>query len=128
MSKPYYDVVCGIIKKDDLIFCCQKNKPGECHLKWEFPGGKVEKGESFEQALVREIKEELDCDVLVKEHIVSIPHEYQSFKITLHVYYCHIIKGTIKLLEHKDSFWGTLDELKKLDFVEADYQFLDLLK
>ena len=83
MIKPHYEVVAAIIKKDSKIFCCQKGNKGKCAYKWEFPGGKIESGETHEQALIRETKEELKCSIKVTSFIGTIEHEYNTFSITL---------------------------------------------
>ena len=120
-------VVAGIIKQNNKVLCCKRKDFGECGNKWEFPGGKVELGENKEEALIREIKEELDCVAVVKELITIVNHEYNSYFVNLSVYYCEI-EGTPKLLEHAEFKWCEIDKLKELNFVEADYQFLDLIK
>lgn len=125
--KKRHNVIAGIIKKDNKIFCCQRGPKKDCAYKWEFPGGKIEKGETHEQALVREIKEELGCLVKVNELITVVKHEYENYFVTLNVYACEVIDGTPKNLEHIDFKWCEKERLKELDFVEADYQFLDLL-
>ena len=128
MNKTHYEVVVGIIKKDQKILCCQRKDIGECGLKWEFPGGKIEKHETKEKALIRELKEELDVIIQVDDFITTVQHEYDTFSVTLHIYYCTILKGEPKLIVHNKLMWCDIDKLKMLDFVKADYQFLDLLK
>ncbi|MBQ8293757.1 MAG: NUDIX domain-containing protein [Bacilli bacterium] len=76
MNKPHYEVVAAIIKKDNKVFCCQRRSKGECVFKWEFPGGKIEQGETHEQELIRIIKEELNCIIKVNGFIKTINHEY----------------------------------------------------
>ena len=120
MTKPHYEVVAAIIKKDNKIFCCQKGNKGECAYKWEFPGGKIETGETQEEALIREIKEELKCTIKVTDFIGTIEHEYNTFSITLYAYLCELIDNLPILTEHIDSKWCNIEELKKLDFAEAD--------
>ena len=121
------EVVAAVIEKDNKIFCAQRNLTKSMGGKWEFPGGKIEEGETKEQALIREIKEELGCLVKVNELITVVKHEYENYFVTLNVYACEVIDGTPKNLEHIDFKWCEKERLKELDFVEADYQFLDLL-
>ena len=126
--KTHYEVVCAVITKDDKIFCCQRGPKGECAYKWEFPGGKIEQGETKEEALVREIKEELNCNINIEKFITTINHEYNTFSLTMHVYLCSLKESVPILLEHKSSIWCDKDELNELDFAEADYKFLDKIK
>lgn len=126
--KPHYEVVCAVIAKDDKIFCCQRGPKGECAFKWEFPGGKIERGETKEEALVREIKEELNCNINIEKFITTINHEYNTFSLTMHVYLCSLKESDPILLEHKSSIWCDKDKLNELDFAEADYKFLDKIK
>ena len=93
MIKPHYEVVCAVIIKDDLVFCCKRNGKGECAYKWEFPGGKIEPGETKEEALLREIKEELNSEIKINKYLTTINHEYNTFNLTMHVYICELISG-----------------------------------
>ena len=83
MNKKHFEVVAAVIKKDNKIFCCQRGPKGECAFKWEFPGGKIEPGETKEQALLREIKEELNCNINIEKFITTINHEYNTFSLTI---------------------------------------------
>lgn len=74
MDKKYYEVVAAVIEKNGLIFCCQRGPKGECAFKWEFPGGKVETGETDEEALIREIKEELNGTIRVDKYLLTVEH------------------------------------------------------
>ena len=127
MTKKHYEVVAAVIEKDNKVFCCQRGSKGECAYKWEFPGGKIELGETHEEALVREIKEELNCLIKVNKFITTVNHEYNTFSLTMHVYLCELIEGKPILLEHNNSMWCSRDELNTLDFAEADYKFLKLI-
>lgn len=89
-SKKHFEVVAAVIKKDEKIFCCQRGPKGECAYKWEFPGGKIESGETKEEALIREIKEELNCNINIEKFITTINHEYNTFSLTMHVYLCSL--------------------------------------
>ena len=125
--KPHYEVVCAVIAKDDKIFCCQRGPKGECAFKWELPGGKIEPGETKEEALVREIKEELNSNINIEKFITTVNHEYNTFSLTMHVYLCSLKESDPILLEHKSSKWCDKDKLKELDFAEADKLFLHLI-
>ena len=124
----HIEVVAAVIEKDNKVFCCQKGNKGECAYKWEFPGGKIEPGETYEEALIREIKEEIDCLIKVNNYLTTINHQYNTFHLTMHVYLCELIDKEPILSEHIDSKWCSKDKLKDLDFAEADYLFLDMIK
>ena len=128
MTKPHYEVVCAVIIKDDLVLCCKRNGKGECANKWEFPGGKLEPGETKETALLREIKEELNCKIKINKYLTTINHEYNTFKLTMHVYICELLEENLELIVHTDILWCKKDQLTILDFAEADYKFLNLIK
>ena len=127
MDKKHYEVVAAVIKKDEKVFCCQRGPKGECAFKWEFPGGKIEPGETKEEALLREIKEELNCKIIIEKYITTINHEYNTFSLTMHVYLCSLKDDEPTLLEHNSSLWCDIDKLDELDFAEADKLFLHLI-
>ena len=115
------DVVAAIlINKDHQVFCARRKDVGELALKWEFPGGKIEYGETHQEALKRELKEELELDVVVNDFLMTITHQYNSLHLTMHNYYCSIIGGTIVLNEHTEYKWMPLDKILSLDWAEAD--------
>ena len=87
----HIEVVAAIIIKDNKIFCTQRSNIDEVALKWEFPGGKMEDGESREDALEREIKEELDCDININEYFMTVKHKYKTFDLAMHCYKCSLI-------------------------------------
>jgi len=114
------EVVAAIIQKDNKIFCAQRNLSKSMGGKWEFPGGKIEVGETHKEALVREIKEELDSDIVVNKYLMTVEHDYPAFHITMHVYLCTLVKGELSLKEHNDSKWLYKEELLSLDWADAD--------
>ena len=126
-NKKHYEVVAAVIENDGKIFCCQRGPKGECAFKWEFPGGKIEPGETKEEALHREIKEELNCSIIIEKFITTVNHEYNTFSLTMHVYLCSLKESVPILLEHKSSIWCERSKLKELNFADADYKFLDLI-
>lgn len=126
--KKTYEVVAAVIEKDNKIFCAQRNPKKALAYKWEFPGGKIEKGETHQEALVREIKEEFKALIKVNNHITSTYYEYEDFNIYLHSYYCELIGGNIVLTEHIDSKWIDKDEIDQLDWAAADMETVIKLK
>lgn len=125
--KRQIEVVAAVIIKDNKIFCAQRPNKGEVGLKWEFPGGKIELGETKEEALIREIKEELNSEIKVLEYITTVKHEYSTFFLTMHVFKCQLVSGNLEISEHVDAKWVTYDEIKSLDWAPADIEIIDLL-
>ena len=117
------EVVAAVIRHGDKIFATQRGY-GEFKDMWEFPGGKMEPGESPETALIREIKEELDTDIEVGELIKTVDTDYPNFHITMHVYWCRVVNGELKLLEHEAAKWIELDDNlpKAVDWLPADLE------
>ncbi len=125
MNKKEVEVVAAVIKKGDLFYVVQRPFKGEVGGKWEFPGGKLEPNESKEDALKREIKEELNIVINIDNFIMSSKHEYKSFIIHLHFFICSIIVGQPKLKEHIDQKWVTKEEILNIDLAEADLAVLN---
>ena len=121
------NVVAAIIIKDNLYFIAQRNKNKHLGLKWEFPGGKVDINESNEEALLREIKEELNIIIQIEKKIAKKKYNDKKINIILHYYICHITNGNIRLNEHENSKWLTKKNLSKYDFVTGDRDILSLL-
>ena len=112
-------VVAAVIRKDDKIFATQRGY-GEFKDGWEFPGGKIEDGESPEQALVREIKEELDTDINVGELIDTIEYDYSNFHLSMDCFFCTVKSGALVLKEHEAAKWLTEETLDSVDWLPAD--------
>ena len=130
----HYEVVCAIIYNNENKIFCTKRGPGRAlEGKWEFPGGKVEKDETHEETIVREIKEELNSIVKPIKYIGLSSYEYHNlspyddFSITLYAYKCKLISGDLTLSEHTDSKWVTVEEMKNMNFAEADKPLIELL-
>ena len=116
------DVVSAAIFQNDKVLSVQRaeHEKEYVSLKWEFPGGKVEVGESREEALVREIREELSVDIEVSEFLMTVEHTYPDFHLTMHVFRCVLDQGEITLNEHVALKWLSIDELDQLDWAAAD--------
>lgn len=128
MTKKRIEVVAAVIKNNGKYFCAQRNNKGELAKKWEFPGGKVELGETQIEALKREIQEELKLDIKVENFIMTVEHEYNYFHLTMHAYLCKANVEEIILLEHLDSKWLKAEELDQLDWAAADIPIINKIK
>ena len=115
-------VSAAVIYRANNILCVQRpqHSKGHISLKWEFPGGKVEEGEQFKEALVREIREELSVDIEISNFFMTVEHTYPDFHLVMHVYNCQLTEGEVILNEHVDMKWLKVDELDRLDWAEAD--------
>lgn len=117
---PHIHVACGIIEKDGLTLAAQRGPGMSLPLKWEFPGGKLHAGESPEQCLHRELREELGIAVTVLERLGASTHRYPSFTVTLHPMRCAIASGSPTASEHAALAWVEPPRLAALDWAEAD--------
>ena len=117
-------VVAAVIRDGDKIFATQRGY-GEQKDGWEFPGGKIEAGETPQQALVREIREELDTGITVGDSLTTIEYDYPAFHLTMHCILCSIVSGKLELLEHENSRWLTKETLKSVNWLPADELILD---
>jgi len=128
------EVVAAVIVKDGTILATQRGY-GEFKGKWEFPGGKVEKGENLEQAIIREIKEETNADINVIEYINTVEYDYDTFHLTMHTYLCEVLNNNPEFvyhddntLEHDNMVWLDLNDLDHLDWLPADILVVNDLK
>jgi 8-oxo-dGTP diphosphatase len=113
-------VVGAVIRRDGLILCAQRGFVGSLPGMWEFPGGKIEPGESPRAALQREVAEELGCHVTVYSQVASTAYEYDFGVVTLTTFYCELVDGTPMLSEHEEVRWLKPSELMSLDWAPAD--------
>lgn len=121
-------VVAGAIIKDGKVFAAQRGASGKTAFKWEFPGGKINPGETPEQALARELVEELSINVKVHELIYSVVDEYEDVILHIDTYKCSLISGEPTLSEHINMAWSDKNELDKLNFSPADAPVLEKIK
>lgn len=121
------NVVAAIIIRDGMLFATQRGY-GEWKDWWEFPGGKIESGETHQNALKREIREELAMEIDVGNHLATVEYDYPQFHLTMHCYFCTIIGGQLSLLEHEDARWLGIDELDSVKWLPADIEVVDALK
>lgn len=125
-ERKHIEVVAAIILRDGRIFATQRGY-GEWKDWWEFPGGKIEPGESTEDALKREIREELATEIEVDELLTTVEYDYPKFHLTMHCHLCTIISGDLSLLEHEDARWLALDELDCVKWLPADKDVIEKL-
>lgn len=121
------NVVAAIIRHEDKIFATQRGY-GEFKDGWEFPGGKIEEGETPEQALIREIKEELDTEIEVGELIDTVEYDYPQFHLTMHCFWCKVKSGDLVLKEHEAAKWLTKENINSVDWLPADLGLIEKIK
>ncbi len=127
MNMKTVNVVAAIIRDGDRIFATQRGY-GEFKDGWEFPGGKVEAGESPEDALKREIEEELETKIKVGEYLITIEYDYPKFHLSMRCYWATIIEGEPVLLEHEAAKWLTKETLDTVNWLSADLAIIDLIR
>ena len=118
----HIEVVAAVIIQYGKVLCVQRpqNDKEYISLKWEFPGGKVEVGENREDALLREIQEELAAEIHELQYLMTVEHSYPDFHLTMHAYTCALKNGEITLREHVNMKWLATEDLDQLDWAEAD--------
>ena len=120
-------VVAAIIAQEGKIFATQRGY-GEFKDGWEFPGGKIEEGETPQQALVREIQEELDTEVEVGDLLGTVEYDYPTFHLSMQCFLCRIKAGSLNLKEHEAARWLAEDELDSVDWLPADIEVLEWIR
>lgn len=120
-------VVAAVIRDGDRIFATARGY-GDFKGSWEFPGGKIEDGESPQQALIREIREELDTDISVGDLIDTVEHDYPKFHLSMGCFWCSIIRGDLVLNEAEDAKWLTLDTIDSVSWLPADKALVETIK
>lgn len=121
------NVVAAIIEDGDCIFATQRGY-GEFKDGWEVPGGKIESGETPQQALKREIKEELNAEITVGDLLTVVEHDYPTFHLSMQCFLCTVISGELELKEHKAAKWLAQDQLNTVDWLPADVKVVEAYK
>lgn len=121
------DVVAAIIIKDNMILATQRGY-GEFEGGWEFPGGKVERGETPEQALIREIHEELSVAIQVDSYVTTAEYDYETFHVSMRCYACTLLESNFVLMEHHAACWVNAKTIDSLDWLPADIQVVEAIK
>ncbi len=121
------EVVAAVIRKEGRIFATQRGY-GEWKDWWEFPGGKMEPGETPEEALKREIREELSTEIRVDELLCTVEYDYPKFHLTLHCYLCSLVTEALHLNEHEAARWLANDELDSVKWLPADREVIEKIK
>ena len=123
----HIEVVAAVIRKDGRVFATQRGY-GDWKGWWEFPGGKIELGETPEGALRREIREELQAEISVDEFLCTVEYDYPKFHLTMHCYFCSLLSETFHLNEHEAAQWLKADELDSVRWLPADVMVVEELK
>ena len=121
------EVVAAIIRKDDKIFATQRGY-GDWKDWWEFPGGKMEVGETPEEALKREIREELSTEISVDESLCTVEYDYPAFHLTMHCYLCSLLTEALHLNEHEAAKWLSMNNLDSVEWLPADLEVVKRIK
>ena len=120
-------VVAAVIRKDNRIFATERGY-GDFKDMWEFPGGKIEPGESGPEALKREIREELDTIIEVGNYIETVEYDYPAFHLSMECYWCTVKEGKLTLLEHENALWLDRDSLLSVEWLPADLVIIPKVK
>ncbi len=119
MCKKGIKVVAALIRQGNKIFATQRGY-GDYKDWWEFPGGKIELGESSEEAIIREIREELNTEIEVEGFLATVDYDYPEFHLTMDCFWCRVVEGRLQLLEHEAAKWLPLNDLWQVNWLPAD--------
>lgn len=122
------NVVGAVIASGDEVLCVQRGPHGALPGMWEFPGGKIEPGETREAALQREVREELRCEITVGDKVTTTSHDYDFGTVILTTFMCELVEGEPELTEHAEMHWRSIDDLHLLDWAPADIPTVALLQ
>ena len=120
-------VVAAVIHKNGMIFATQRGY-GAYKDYWEFPGGKIEPGETPEAALIREIKEELNTTISIERFLTTVEYDYPEFHLSMDCYWCSILEGNLDLIEHESASWLSNNHLHDVNWLPADLQVIERLE
>ena len=118
--KRHLHVACAIIEQNGTVLTAQRSAAMSLPLKWEFPGGKIEAGETAEECLIRELREELGVSVFIGSALTPATHSYPDFTVTLYPYTCRLTGGTVTMYEHHALKWVEPQQMPELDWAAAD--------
>ena len=121
------EVVAAIIIRDGQVFATQRGY-GQWQGWWEFPGGKMEPGETPQEALRREIREELDVEIAVERKVCTVEYDYPQFHLRMHCFWCSIAQGALQLKEHQSAQWLAKEEWESVDWLPADVEVVKRLE
>ena len=120
-------VAAAVIRSQDKVFATQRGY-GEWQGWWEFPGGKMEAGETPQEALVREIREELEAEIRVESYLMTVDYDYPKFHLTMDCFICRVASGHLTLLEHSAAKWLPADQLRSVKWLPADLEIVSKLE
>ena len=120
-------VAAAVIRRDGVVFATQRGY-GPWKDWWEFPGGKIEEGETPQEALAREIREELDTEIAVGEKIAQVEYDYPEFHLSMGCYACRVLSGALVLKEHESARWLSREELASVRWLPADLSVVETLR
>ena len=126
-SKKSIHVVAAIIKQDNKIFATQRGY-GNYKDWWEFPVGKMETGETPEEALVREIREELATEIHVDQYLMTVEYDYPEFHLSMDCFWCSVVSGELTLLEHEAAKWLPVNDLRQVKWLPADVEIIERIE
>ena len=127
MNRKTIHVVAAIIKQDNKIFATQRGY-GNYKDWWEFPGGKMETGETPEEALVREIREELATEIHVDQYLMTVEYDYPEFHLSMDCFWCSVVSGELTLLEHEAAKWLPVNDLRQVKWLPADVEIIERIE